>query len=183
MAVAAGAAQVLPSACIGRLVRIRCVATSDGWHTRLLIARGTARSMAATTGESVVADERMVWWILTPDGDLYPEELSAPPLRSLMWVGADGNPDLRTLLEARRSRSFRPVHDFDAVPSPLHFIEMLAEVCREEARLSNGAPPGLLTNLGVPTPDAVVAQGPPSAADPRQAGRRRRSGGAAAAAA
>ena len=44
------------------------------WHQRLLIRRGTPATMLTETGVTAKDGER-VWWVLTPDGDVYPEEI------------------------------------------------------------------------------------------------------------
>ena len=44
------------------------------WHQRLLIRKGTPAAMEIETGVTANDGER-VWWVLTPDGDVYPEEI------------------------------------------------------------------------------------------------------------
>jgi hypothetical protein len=44
------------------------------WHQRLLIRKGTPATMLIETGVTAKDGER-VWWVLTPDGDVCPEEI------------------------------------------------------------------------------------------------------------
>ena len=46
------------------------------WHQRVLLRPGSSKSMLAVTGERVVRSPSSIWWVLTPDGDVYPEELA-----------------------------------------------------------------------------------------------------------
>ena len=59
-------------------------------HARLILKKTTAATMEAITGEVATDDDSPIRWILTPDGDVYPEELSSPPLRSLFGFDKTG---------------------------------------------------------------------------------------------
>ncbi|CAK0874147.1 unnamed protein product, partial [Prorocentrum cordatum] len=54
------------------------------WHERVLLEPGSETAMQKCTGESLY-NGGMVWWVLTPDGDVYPEELAAPPLEGIAY--------------------------------------------------------------------------------------------------
>ncbi len=54
------------------------------WHERVLVEPGSETAMQKCTGESLY-NGGMVWWVLTPDGDVYPEELAAPPLEGIAY--------------------------------------------------------------------------------------------------
>ena len=59
-------------------------------HTRLILMKTTAETMLAITGEDATDATSPIRWILTPDSDVYPEELSCPPLRSLYAFDKNG---------------------------------------------------------------------------------------------
>ncbi|CAK0794405.1 unnamed protein product, partial [Prorocentrum cordatum] len=54
------------------------------WHERVLLEPGSETAMQKCTGESLY-NGGMAWWVLTPDGDVYPEELAAPPLEGIAY--------------------------------------------------------------------------------------------------
>ncbi len=54
------------------------------WHERILLEPGSEKAMTGCTGESLL-NGGTVWWVLTPDGDVYPEELAAPPLEGIAY--------------------------------------------------------------------------------------------------
>eukprot|EP00972_Heterocapsa_arctica_P037832 5569122-Heterocapsa_arctica.AAC.1 len=68
-------------------------------HSRLILLETTAKTMTAVTGEEAADPASPIRWILTPDGDVYPEELSCPPLKSLSGLDANGE---RFPLDRRR---------------------------------------------------------------------------------
>ncbi|CAK0908034.1 unnamed protein product, partial [Prorocentrum cordatum] len=54
------------------------------WNERVLLEPASEMAMQKCTGESLY-NGGMVWWVLTPDGDVYPEELAAPPLEGIAY--------------------------------------------------------------------------------------------------
>jgi hypothetical protein len=52
-------------------------------HARLLLRPGTAKAIASCTEEEVDSDKN-IFWVVTPTGDVYPEVLAVPPLRSIV---------------------------------------------------------------------------------------------------
>ena len=96
------------------------------------------------TKVATVTSSASVWWIVTPDGDVYPEEL-----------GNFGNQSIRMLVNSRggavrrtrdpNGRGADPVHEFtvdrgDGLPTPLGFSRMHAVAKAEEARLGPSVP-------------------------------------------
>ena len=87
---------------------------NDGeWHSRLLLRETTPPVMKAFTGEDLMSPSSCVWWVATPTGDVFPEELG--PVRGQLeyrWILIDGT---------RRRREGRAVGGFaagfDADPS------------------------------------------------------------------
>ena len=60
------------------------------WHQRLLILPSTAIELTTITGEAVVAEEKDLWWALTPDRDLYPQQLAPPFLAGVVILDDEG---------------------------------------------------------------------------------------------
>jgi len=109
------------------------------WHERLVIAPSTPEMMFRITGvESIEGPE--VWWALTPDGDLYPQQLSVPPLRGLAFYDA-GHLVMRAtaipagVLDRHERREYHRFQPGRQVPcaSPLAFLEAQAVVKQQEA--------------------------------------------------
>ena len=50
--------------------------TENLWHERILLKKTDRLTFEALTQEAAT-DTNVLWWILTPDGHVYPEELSA----------------------------------------------------------------------------------------------------------
>ena len=69
-------------------------------HERLLLRRAAPDTFEAVMKEDpVVGDKKYLFWILTPTGDIYPEELHVPPLVGLAISDDD---------EGRKPGSMRP---------------------------------------------------------------------------
>ena len=61
------------------------------WHQRLLLTQGSPAAMMKLTGVTASTGER-VWWVLTPDGDVYPEEIAmTPDVEAVRISRADGS--------------------------------------------------------------------------------------------
>jgi hypothetical protein len=59
----------------GRVVRLHY---RDGeWHERLLLRSTTVEVMEKQIGERPAGRPPSVWWVVTPDGDVFPEEVAA----------------------------------------------------------------------------------------------------------
>ena len=59
----------------GRVVRLHY---RDGeWHERLLLRSTTGEIMEKQIGERPAGKQASVWWVVTPDGDVFPEEVAA----------------------------------------------------------------------------------------------------------
>ena len=122
----------------GRLMLVEYGEEPDTWHERLVIMRSTPEAMMRVTGVEAIA-EQDVWWALTPDGDLYPQQLSVPPLRgvALLDAGHVVIPATVVPLGALARHQRRLFHRFQAgraIPcaSPLAYLEALETAKREE---------------------------------------------------
>ena len=61
---------------VGRTVYVEYQGDKGVAHGRLLLRTATEKSLEATTGETCSGIARKnIWWILTPDGDIYPEPI------------------------------------------------------------------------------------------------------------
>ena len=80
---------------------------NDGeWHSRLLLRETTPPVMKAFTGEDLMSPSSCVWWVATPTGDVFPEELGhVRGQLEYRWILIDGT---------RRRREGRAVGGFAA---------------------------------------------------------------------
>ena len=65
------------------------------WHTRLLLKPTTPEVMKRIIGEEPRSDS--VWWVLTPSGDIFPEEVADGPDLVVRCVEASGEVRSRRL--------------------------------------------------------------------------------------
>eukprot|EP00971_Amphidinium_carterae_P335509 6471406-Amphidinium_carterae.3 len=72
-----------------------CLIVYDGYeeiaHQRILLKRVTPAMFAYVTGEASMGDQNL-FWVMTPDGDVYPEEIAIPALRGFQLCQQDGVP-------------------------------------------------------------------------------------------
>ena len=119
----------------GREVIVRYVGEPHT-HRRIIIRPGSGDLMPRYSGARH-SHQGPVRWILTPDNDLYPEELSVPPLKGLTPTDSAGIP-LPDLAVGSPAYLYR-VHDFETLPRPLSFLELLREANRVEELHHSGA--------------------------------------------
>jgi hypothetical protein len=72
--------------------------TEDVWHERILLLRTTEEVMKKVTKASQLGSGAFVYWVLTPDGDIYPEELERPAVRFALCTGDDESDPRRRLI-------------------------------------------------------------------------------------
>ena len=63
------------------------------WHHRLVLIDATPAAVEAMFPGTVIQPGEDYWWILTPDGHVYPEALSVGPLSGMVTLDLDGNPE------------------------------------------------------------------------------------------
>ena len=63
----------------GDRLAVECDDEPGTFHARLVLRAARPEALRAVM-EMDIFDEQKVYWILTPDGDIYPEELNVPPL-------------------------------------------------------------------------------------------------------
>ena len=121
----------------------------DGeWHERLLLRSTTADVMEKQIGERPAGRPPSVWWVVTPDGDVFPEEVAATDDLDFYVLNSHG------VAPARRARAGFPaahrVLRFEAdVNLAWLFVKSLLEVDRV-------APPDKVTSVpgALPPPGA-----------------------------
>lgn len=80
------------------------------WHEMILLAPGSVQSLRTMMAEQV-RPGASVWWILSPDGDVYPTEISSPPLIAWLRCDDEGRPDRETLRRSNGSARLPPLSD------------------------------------------------------------------------
>ena len=118
----------------GREAWIRYDEPGEPWHQRILVAPASPEALLAVMATEATAPLDRIWWVLTPDDDVYPEELSAPPLLSIVFCDAERARIPRSQLGP--SRNYARVHVFTALPVPLKFVEISDACLAEEARVA-----------------------------------------------
>lgn len=68
----------------GRVMRIKYAGEPRLWQERLLVKETSKRTYRRIVGTEPDSDGPY-WWALTPDSDLYPQEMTVPPLRGLAF--------------------------------------------------------------------------------------------------
>ena len=112
----------------GRKVFVRYL-PRDGWHARLLLHPATKQTVEEVCEEELEAtlEDKGGFWILTPDGDIYPEMIAVPPLLGIIPCDDQERPLPREATPAG-SRLARP-YDFEpgrgpGVPTPRIFLQL-----------------------------------------------------------
>ncbi|CAK0857511.1 unnamed protein product [Prorocentrum cordatum] len=76
----------------GREVIVRYDTERRLWHRRTLIEPCDAVVLARVRGEPADDPSALIMWVWTPTGDIYPEELSVPPLLGIAPCDLEGTP-------------------------------------------------------------------------------------------
>ena len=124
--------------CPGRLCMVEYEDEPGTWHDRLIIREASSTMFQVVNGEPPEEEDARMFWCLTPDGDLYPQELSSPPLRGITytddvgkWMPETTSPRLTRNL--RRRHKFEPGRDVPCA-SPMVFLRAHREASAQEAR-------------------------------------------------
>ena len=138
------------------------------FHARLVLMKSTEDMMKQVTGAECT-DPEAIYWVLTPDGDIYPEEISTPPLAGLVQCLDDSTIDLTTMKP--RGRRLHQGYGFVelrgvGVLTPLTVGRAMRAAWDEEKapvrRAAPRFPPGV--NFGdsqLPPGEEWVCRGPP----------------------
>ena len=138
----------------GALVAVEYEDEPAMFHQRLVLLKASPEKLLTTTGEPLLGDGASVFWILTPTGDIYPEELRAPPLAGLIQLDQSGVSIRGTMVPA--GRRLRQVFGFvegrgAGALTPLVVIRALEAANLEELRPTRRTtlpPPGVTSSRG-----------------------------------
>lgn len=121
----------------GRMILVEYEGDERLWHERMVVRATTPTIFGRVTGGPPTRATDL-WWVLTPDGDLYPEEISVPPLRAMMLLGEAHEALEETATPPGSYRRQHRIHRFGAgraVPlaSPLVFLRAAREAMEAES--------------------------------------------------
>ena len=105
------------------------------YHKRILIRPGTRSHCKRVVDEEAVTD--CIWWQVTPEKDVYPEEFAVPPLVSVCPLGKDDKVIAAQCIGPRHYR--HQVHDLTEPLSIESILEISDEVDEEIRRLDGDA--------------------------------------------
>ncbi|CAK0804444.1 unnamed protein product [Prorocentrum cordatum] len=114
----------------GREVMVKSTDDSRLWHRSVVVCRCHRDVYQRVMEADPFTDTDAFYWIMTPDSDVYPEELSVHPLLSLMGTTPDG--DLVLGSGIGRTSHLNRVYAFSPFPTPAAFAEAL-RACQTEA--------------------------------------------------
>ena len=129
------------------------------FHARLVLRAARPGALTAVM-ELNALDETKVYWILTPDGDIYPEELSVPPLSAYCQCDEEGDLRRRGGMTpvGRRCRRFYAFGEGSVEElTPLVVCRAMTAAEREDNRYRDGGAPALLP-IAVPGAGAAPAR-------------------------
>ena len=146
---------------MGKMVAVECEGETGLFHHRLILRTASTAAMLNTTGKMCNG----LFWILTPDGDVYPELFRVPPATGLIWLNERNEPIPMTMMPA--GRHLGQVYEFGALRRILLSPEVNARVLgaqETEDTCREGESPGLAEALPPPAtadtaPDRKVDEG------------------------
>ncbi|CAK0884876.1 unnamed protein product, partial [Prorocentrum cordatum] len=118
----------------GPEVQVQCPDEPRPRHRRAVMRRCPLEARRRVMEGEPLADANSIYWITTPDFDVYSEELSAPPLTGVAGTAPDGGalvpaPGIGRAAHLKRARAFSPL------PTPAAFAEALRAGLGEVAQL------------------------------------------------
>jgi hypothetical protein len=140
----------------GRVVRLHY---RDGeWHERLLLRSTTGEIMEKQIGERPAGKQASVWWVVTPDGDVFPEEVAATDDLDFFVLDGHGVAPVRRaragFTAADRVRGFAA-----GVNLAWLFVNSLVEVDRFDPRDPHATVPRALAAPGAGEEWRVMSEG------------------------
>ena len=72
---------------MGKMVAVEYEGEAEFFHQRLILRTAPTAAMLNTT-ERMCDSPNDLFWVLTPDGDVYPELLRVPPATGTTWLNA-----------------------------------------------------------------------------------------------
>ena len=86
---------------MGKMVAVEYEGEAGLFHHRLILRTASTAAMLNTTGKMCDSPNGL-FWILTPDGDVYPELLRVPPATGIIWLNERNEPFSTTMMPAGR---------------------------------------------------------------------------------
>ena len=126
----------------GAIVAVEYDGEPGVFHARLILRAATPGALRAVM-EMDAIEEAAVFWILTPDGDIYPEELNVPPLLGLCLCDEEGDMKARGAMHprGRRCRRYYEFGDGSVEElTPLVIGRAMAAAEKEDGPLPRPAP-------------------------------------------
>ena len=128
----------------GREIRVRYAEDPPMWHGRILVQAATPEMMMSITG--VPHEGGPIWWVITPDRDVYPEELQINSSIDGM-VGCDYEGILVNSSWVGRAEHLDRVHDFlsqNAIVHPSEFVDIERAVREEVSKFKSNQAGGVI---------------------------------------
>ena len=107
---------------MGKMTALEYEGEAGFFHQRLILRTASIAAMLNTTGRMCDSPNGL-FWILTPDGDVYPELLRVPPATSVIRLNERNELIATTMMPA--GRRFEQVYEFGAYRSTLLFPEVI----------------------------------------------------------
>ena len=96
---------------VGKMIAVEYEGEAGFFHQRLILRTASITAMLNTTGRMCDSPNGL-FWILTPDGDLYPELLRVPPATGIIWLNERNERSPTTMMLA--GHRLEQVYEFRA---------------------------------------------------------------------
>ena len=96
---------------MGKMVAVEYEGETGLFHHRLILETTSTAAMLNTAGKMRDSPNGL-FWILTPDGDVYPDLLRVPPATGIIWLNERNEPIPTTMMPA--GRHLEQVYEFGA---------------------------------------------------------------------
>ena len=96
---------------MGKVVAVEFEGETGLFHRRLILRTASTATMLNTTGRMCDSPNGL-FWILTPDGDVYLELFRVPPATGIIWLNERNEPIPTTMMPA--GRHLEQVYEFGA---------------------------------------------------------------------
>ena len=95
---------------MGKMIAVEYEGKAGFFHQRLILRTASIAAIINTTGR--MCDPNGLFWVLTPDGHLYPELLRVPAATGIIWLNERNELIPTTLMVA--GRRLEQVYEFGA---------------------------------------------------------------------
>ena len=133
---------------MGKMVAVELRREAGFFHQRLILRTASTAAMLNTTGRMCDSPNGL-FWILTPEGDVYPEFLRVPPATGIICLNERTEPIPTTMEQVYEFGAHRRI-----LLSPKVIVREVFGAQETEDTCREGETPGLLEALPPPaTPD------------------------------